>query len=201
MCVRRGLDPSGLAQVKQRRCLVSLVRLPQSWCSPCLCGCECITVSFKAVIALLKQISGLPPFPVPPSAFQSSLGEQVLNDIKWPDVPQQLNQCTAALRGSQDLFPVLQGQDVGPQHQMFLFCRFTLSICFTGLCGYSPRVSLHSLGSYGQFPCVLWWEDVPIWWGGGGEDRGWREGTVFGGVSWVGLFVCLGEVLWKKKGD
>lgn len=96
------MDASDLAQVKQHGCLVCLVRLPQSCCSPNLCGCVCITVLSRAMSELLNRISGLPPLSVPCSAFRSSLGEQVLDDSKWADMLQQLTQCAAAPRGSQD---------------------------------------------------------------------------------------------------
>lgn len=123
----RGLDPSGLAQVKQRGCLVHLVRLPRSFCSPALCGCACITVLFQAMSEILNGISELLLISVPFYAFLSSLGKQVLDDSKWADMLQQLTQCTAVPRGSQDtrsphssLSQMLQDLDIGLQHQMFL---------------------------------------------------------------------------------
>ena len=126
------MDASDLAQVKQRGCLVCLVRLPQSCRSPRLCGCVCITALSRAMSELLNRISGLPPLSVPCSAFRSSLGEQVLDDSEWADMLQQLTQCAAAPKGSQDtgslpssLSQVLQGRDVGTQHQMFPSYRFT----------------------------------------------------------------------------
>lgn len=136
LCRGRGLDPRDWAQVKQRGCLVCLVKPPQSCGYPGRHGCVCITVLFRAMSELLNQISGLPPLSVPCSAFQSSLGERVLDDSTWADTFQQFTQCTAAPRGTQDtgFFPpsllpslswVLQGWDVGPQHQIFLPYRFT----------------------------------------------------------------------------
>jgi len=67
-----------------------------------LCGCVCITVLFRIMSELLNQIARLSPLSVPCSAFRSSLGEQVLDNSKWAAVLQQLTQCTAAPRGSQD---------------------------------------------------------------------------------------------------
>lgn len=119
LCRGRGLDPSDLAQVKQRGCLVCLVKPPQSCWYPGQHGCVCTTVLFRAMSELLNQISGLPPLSVPCSAFQSSLGERVLNVSKWADMFQQFTQCTAAPRGSQGTgffppsFPLLSAAGLG----------------------------------------------------------------------------------------